>query len=64
MRQYEHDIIKYAGSRALYVKEIFEQLPLQLDGNKRRFLINSVNPQARFECYKKDFVWLTNAGVG
>lgn len=62
--QYEHDIMKYAGSRALHVKDIFEQLPLQLDGNKRRFMVNSVNPDARFERYKKDFVWLVNAGVG
>ncbi len=62
-RQYRHDISKYAGSRALYVSDIFDQLPLQLDGNKRRFMINSINPNARFERYRKDFVWLVNAGV-
>ena len=62
--QYEHDIMKYAGSRALYVKDVFAQIPFQLDGNRRRFLLNSINPQARFERFKKDFVWLVNAGVG
>ena len=63
VRQYEHDIMKYAGSRALHVRDIFAQLPFQLDGNKRRFLVNAINPHARFERYRKDFVWLTNAGV-
>ena len=28
---YRHDIKKYAGSRALNVEDIFDQLPLQLD---------------------------------
>lgn len=63
VRQYEYDISKYAGSRALHVKDIFEQLPIQLDGDQRRFMLNSVNPAARYERYKKDFIWLVNAGV-
>lgn len=63
VRQYEHDISKYAGSRALHVKDIFDQLPIQLDGDKRRFMLNSIDESARYERYKKDFVWLVNAGV-
>lgn len=63
VRQYEHDISKYAGERALHVKDIFDQLPIQLDGDKRRFMLNSVDANARYERYKKDFLWLVNAGV-
>lgn len=62
-RQYRRDIAKYAATRALQVQSIFDQLPVQLEGDARRFVLNSVDPQARFEKYQRDFVWLTNAGV-
>lgn len=61
--QYRYDISKYAGTRSLHVKDIFDGLPLQLDGEQRRFLVTSVDPNARYERYKKDFLWLRNAGV-
>lgn len=63
VESYKHDIKKYAGSRALNVESIFEQLPLQLDGDTRRFVLNSIDDDARYESYRKDFVWLTSAGV-
>lgn len=63
VKQYKHDIGKYAGSRTLHVKDIFDMLPIQLDGEKRRFMLNSVDDNARYGRYKKDFVWLVNAGV-
>lgn len=62
-KQYRRDISKYAAARALQVQSIFDQLPVQLEGDTRRFVLNSVDPQARFEKYQRDFVWLTNAGV-
>lgn len=62
-RQYRRDIAKYAGARALQAQSIFDQLPVQLEGDARRFVLNSIDPQARFEKYQRDFVWLTNAGV-
>ena len=61
--QYKHDISQYAGNRALHVQSIYDQLPVQLEGNTRRFILNSVDESARFEGYKRDFVWLKNAGV-
>ena len=62
-RQYRRDISKYAAVRSLQVQSIFDQLPVQLEGEARRFVLNSVDPQARYEKYQRDFVWLTNAGV-
>ena len=63
-RQYRRDISKYAASRAFHVRNIFDQLPVQLEGESQRFVLNSVDPAARFEKYQRDFVWLVNAGVG
>lgn len=60
---YKHDIMKYAGNRALNAAAIFDQLPVQLDKASRRFLLNSIDDEARYEKYRKDFVWLTSAGV-
>lgn len=62
--QYRHDISKYAGNRSLNVQAIFDQLPVHLEGDARRFVLNSIDPQARFEKYQQDFVWLVDAGVG
>ena len=62
--QYRRDISKYAGSRALYVQSIFDQLPVQLEGDTQKFVLNSIDPDARFQKYQRDFVWLENAGVG
>ena len=64
VRGYQRDIAKYAGRRALNVRAIFGQLPLQLDKDSRRFVLNSIDDEARYEAYRQDFVWLVNAGVG
>lgn len=63
VESYKHDIKKYAGKRALNVESIFEQLPLQLDKGTRRFVLNSIDDDARYESFQRDFVWLTSAGV-
>lgn len=62
--QYRRDISKYAGARALYVQSIFDQLPVQLEGDTQKFVLNSIEPSARYQKYQRDFVWLENAGVG
>lgn len=61
--QYRRDISKYAGSRSLYVQSIFDQLPLQLEGDKRKFVMVSVDKNARYKKFEHDFVWLQRAGV-
>ncbi len=62
-RQYAYDISKYAGSRALQVQAIFDELPLQLEEEKAKFVLSSLGNHARYDRYEKDFVWLVNAGV-
>ena len=64
VKSYKNDISKYAGKRALDVQAIFDQLPLQLDSDSHRFVLSSIDDDARYERYRQDFVWLVNAGVG
>lgn len=61
--QYRRDISKYAGTRSLYVQNIYDQLPVQLEGETRRFVLSSIDESARYNGYERDFVWLENAGV-
>ena len=34
-----------------------------LEGENKRFVLNSIDPKAHFEKYQRDFVWLVDAGV-
>ena len=61
--QYRRDISKYSGTRSLYVQSIYDQLPIQLEGDSRRFVMGSIDESARYKGYERDFVWLKNAGV-
>lgn len=61
--QYRYDIGKYAGIRALRVRDIFDQLPLQLEEKSDRFKIASLGKNARYDRFAEEFSWLVNAGV-
>lgn len=64
LRLYRHDISKYAklGDR-LAIKEIFDQMPSQLDSQSKRFNFSSIAPKGTYERYEADFLWLVDAGV-
>ena len=61
--QYRRDISKYASGRALQVQSIYDQLPIMLEGENKRFVLNSIDPKAHYDKYQRDFVWLVDAGV-
>lgn len=62
--QYAQDISKYADARAFEVRSIFDQIPVQLEDDPRRFVFSALKKGARFDTYHYDFLWLVNAGVG
>ena len=62
--QYAQDISKYAGSRALEVRAIYDRIPVQLEDDSHRFVVSSLSEGARYGSYDQDFLWLVNAGVG
>ena len=63
-QQYSYDIAKYAGARALHVQAIFEELPVQLEDKRAKFVVTSLGETARYDNYEQDFLWLVRAGVG
>lgn len=61
---YRYDISKYAKrDRRLAVKEIYDQMPSQLNSQSKRFNFSSIAPKGTYERYKEDFLWLVDAGV-
>lgn len=60
---YRADIVKYARDRELTIKDVYDQLPAQLDSQSKRFNFASLAPKATYERYAEDFIWLADAGV-
>ena len=61
---YRYDIAKYANiEKKLMIREIFDEMPSQLDSQSKRFNFSTLAPRGTYERYKEDFVWLVDAGV-
>lgn len=61
---YRYDIAKYAdGNKKLAIREIFDEMPSQLDSQTKRFNFSAIAPRGTYERYKDDFIWLVDAGL-
>ena len=60
---YGDDIAKHAGPRAPQVRAIFDALPGQIGKVNKRFLLNVLKNDARFESFANDFAWIIDAGA-
>lgn len=63
IKLYHKDIGKYDTNNKLYIKEIFEMIPSELNVKNKRFILKSLHERANFERYKNSFLWLADAGV-
>ncbi len=63
IRLYKRDIAQYDPNNKLYIEEIFNLIPPELNAKNKRFILKSLNENAKFERYKNSFLWLANAGV-
>lgn len=62
IKLYKKDITKYASNK-LFIKEIFDRIPSELNAQNKRFILKSLNDRAKFEKYGNSFLWLADAGV-
>ena len=60
---YERDISKYDKKDKLYLNEIFDLIPSELNAKNKRFILKDLNENAKFLKYNNSFLWLKNAGV-
>lgn len=63
IRLYKRDIAKYAPNNKLYIEEIFNLIPPELNAKNKRFILKRLNEHTKFDRVENSFLWLTNAGV-
>lgn len=63
VRLYRSDISKYDEKDRLYLNEIFDLIPSELNAKNKRFILKNLNENARFDRFYDSFLWLKNAGV-
>ena len=63
IRLYKQDIAKYDPDHKLYIEEIFDRIPAELDAKNKRFILKNLNENVKFSRYQNSFLWLKDAGV-
>ena len=63
IQQYKKDISKYDPNNKLYLEEIFDLLPSELNNKNKRFIMKNIKENFKFSRYENSFIWLKNAGV-
>lgn len=62
-RLYKWDIARYDPGNKLYLEEIFELIPSELNSKNKRFILKNLNENFKFSRYENSFLWLKDAGV-
>ena len=60
---YKLDFVRYEENKKLKLREIYDAVPSELEGKKKRFYINHLGDKSEYDRYKDDFLWLRSAGV-
>ena len=63
IRLYKRDIAQYDPDNKLYIEDIFDLIPPELNAKNKRFILKRLNENAKFEKFRNSFLWLKNAGV-
>lgn len=63
IRLYRRDIAKYDRNHKLYIEEIFNMIPPELNAKNKRFILKNLNENMKFSRYENSFIWLKDAGV-
>lgn len=60
---YKQDISKYDPNEKLYLEDIFDLIPSELNNKNKRFIMKNLNENFKFSRYSNSFLWLCDAGV-
>lgn len=60
---YKVDISKYDKDKKLYLNEIFDLIPSELNQQNKRFILKNLNEKQKFYRVENSFIWLKDAGV-
>ena len=62
-KQYKEDIAKYDPQEKIYLRDIYDLIPSELNEQNKKFKLNSLKTGMRFERAENAFLWLADAGV-
>lgn len=60
---YKKDIAKYDPEEKLYLEDIFNLIPAELNSKNKRFILKNLNENFKFSRYEHSFLWLKEAGM-
>lgn len=60
---YKKDIGKYDPDNKLYLEDIFNLIPSELNAKNKRFILKNLNENFKLSRYNNSFIWLKEAGV-
>ena len=65
LRLYKRDIARYDSDsrKKLYVNEVFDLIPSELNSKNKRFILKNLNEHMTFSRHENDFVWLKDADM-
>ena len=63
LRLYHWDIAQYDAADKLYLDEIFDLIPTELNAKNKRFILKDLNEHRQFARHEDGFIWLRDAGT-
>ena len=63
LSMYVEDISQYDINNKLYIKDIFNLIPAELNNPNKRFILKNLNENAKFGRLEDSFIWIREAGV-
>lgn len=63
IKMYKKDIGKYDPHNKLYLDEIFDLIPPELNAKNKRFILKNLNENVKFSRQENSFIWMKDAGV-
>lgn len=63
INMYKRDISRYDPQEKLYLDDIFELIPSELNAKNKRFILKNLNENFKLSRYQNSFIWMWKAGV-
>ena len=63
LKLYRSDIYKHGGDDALKITQMFDQIPAQLSGANKRFMLANISDDARLREYENALIWLSESKI-
>ena len=56
VRTYKRDIARYDRDDKLYLDEVFDLIPSELNAKNKRFILKKLNENAKFNMFENSFL--------